>query len=200
MLAIEYEYYIYESNKTSLKLINDSFNFGLLSTKGPSLDVCMKRVDKTIQLQTMLLNSDAKLVYVIKIPKMFLEPIIKDGQMKQIPIPIWEQNIDGTYILKSNLIHGAYDTKNNKYINNSYYNEVYYPIGLQFDNRQVEYFKNSNQIRWIKFDIYRKDKTLDMLQSIDREFQIWETAHAQYTSFYNNRIVKSLNVNKESIK
>ena len=192
MTYTEYEYYIYETKKSDSSTMNDAFNFGLISTKGPDLDSCMMKVEDPTKLQSIIEYSKYKCVYVVKIPKMFLQPRVVDGELKQIPMPMWELNIDGTHSFKSSLIHGAYNKKIREYFPNKFYNEVYNPNGLQFDLQQTEYFKKHNLTRWVKFDQYRTDKPFYSLKNIDRKHLIWKSAMTQYTDYYNKRIAKKL--------
>lgn len=193
MQEVEYVYYLYGTKKGNKAEINDAFNFGLMSKKGADLESCMSRVDDPSELKNLIECCKYKCVYVVKIPKMYLEPKVVDGQLKQVPVPMWTLSIDGTYLLKSNLVHGAYNKKIKSYFPNNFYNEVFCPNGLQFDIQQLEYFKAHNLTRWIKFYEYRKNKPFYSLKNIDRKYVIWKDAMTQYTKIYNQKMVKKLN-------
>ena len=192
MKEVEYVYYLYGSKKSGSQDINDAFSFGLASNNGADLDSCMTRIDNPIELKDAILSSKHKCVYVVKIPKMFLEPRVEDGRLKEIPVPMWELGIDGTYFIKSNLIHGVYNKKINAYFPNDFYNEVYNPNGLQFDIQQVEHFQEHNLTKWVKFDEYRKDKPFYSLKNIDRKLVIWKPAVTQYKEYYTKKLVRTL--------
>ena len=193
-INIEYLYYLYSSKKTSAKDISNTFNYGIISNNGPDLDSTMIKVgtDPSI-IKDVIKENKCKCAYVIRIPKMFLQPKIENGNLKQIPIPIWQLDSDGSYILKSNLIHGAYNAKIKQYFSNRFYNEVYCPNGLHFDMIQADYFVKNNITKWISFYDYRRCRNFLELNRIDRKKTIWRPVVTQYTAFYNHEMVKKLN-------
>ena len=192
-INIEYLYYLYSSKKTSAKDISNTFNHGVISNNGPDLDSIMIKVgtDPSI-IKDVIKENKCKCAYVIRIPKMFLQPKVEAGHLKQIPIPIWQQDINGTYILKANLIHGAYNSKIKQYFPNEFYNEVFNPNGLHFDKQQANYFVQNNMTKWISFFDYRRCRSFIELNRIDRKHILWTPAITQYTAFYNHEMVKKL--------
>ncbi len=193
MTKFSYLYYLYGLKRFSMRDINIAFSYGLTSDVGPDLNGCTIEVGENPRdLVDVAKCSRYKCVFVIRIPKMFLQPKIKDYKLTQIPIPIWQADTDGTYILKSNLIHSAYDIKKNKYYINEFYNEVYNPNGLLFDRQQSLHFAQNKITKWMAFDEFRQKHSFVELKRIDRHNTIWRPAITQYTDFYNKAMVKTL--------
>lgn len=88
MENIEYCYYLYKVEKYNSKELESIFEEGIISYKGCSIDSLMVRADE-FSLEKLKEINGYEAIYVIKIPKCFMEPLIKNSQIEERPIPIW---------------------------------------------------------------------------------------------------------------
>ena len=183
MQKIEYEYFLYGTNILDSKLIFNAFKFGLPSREN-SIYFNMVHIDATEENISNIAGSfDYNMVFVIKIPKMFLESKVYNSKLKEIPLPIWKKCID-KYYLSNQLIYGVHCRKTSTFIYNDNYTELHNPNGLMFDVLQIEYFKVNKLKRWVDFYKYRKTKDYKNLIDIDINWRLWDNALVQYQKYF----------------
>lgn len=128
-------------------------------------------------------------VFVIKIPKYYLTPRILNGQLQQIPLPIWKPLSNfGEHgeisQLSPELVYDVYFADNDSFIPNPNYSPVHNPTGLQFDNQQIEYLLSNAAMKMYNFAVDRKGKSLEELIQIDNIDHNWDNALVQYSQHF----------------
>lgn len=189
----EFSYFFHGTTITNSSLINEIFDNGLLNYRGNDMLSTMWPV----KINESELGSKMKeyagtkgnAVFVIKIPKYYLTPRTLNGQLQQIPLPIWKPlSNSGEHgeisQLSPELIYGVYFTDNDSFIPNPNYSPVHNPTGLQFDNQQIEYLLNNGAMEMYNFAVDRKEKSLEELTQIDDIAHNWDNALAQYSQHF----------------
>ncbi len=189
----EFSYFFHGTTITNSSLINEIFDNGLLNYRGNDMLSTMWPV----KINESELGSKMKeyagtkgnAVFVIKIPKYYLTPRTLNGQLQQIPLPIWKPlSNSGEHgeisQLSPELIYGVYFTDNDSFIPNPNYSPVHNPTGLQFDNQQIEYLLNDGAMEMYNFAVDRKEKSLEELTQIDDIAHNWDNALAQYSQHF----------------
>lgn len=189
----EFSYFFHSTVVTNQSFIDEIFTNGLLNYRGNDMLSTMWPVKVNDgELGTKLkeyAGMKGNAVFVIKIPKYYLTPRIVNGQMQQIPLPIWKPlSLQGEHgdisQLSPELVYGVYLMENEAFFNNPNYSPVYNPTGLQFDNAQIDYLLNNGAISMYNFGINRKDKTFEELTQMDNIAHNWDNALAQYRQHF----------------
>lgn len=188
----EFDYFLHGTSVDDPNLIDDIFNNGLLNFRENDMLSTMWPV----KINEGELGSKVKeysgtkgnAVFVIKIPKYYLKPSVVNGQLRQIPLPIWKTVLDkyGKRIsqLSPELVYGVYLSENESFLQNPNYSPIHNPSGLKFDNQQIEYFLNNELYNWHSFAVDRKEKTFEELQQMDTLNKHWDDAVQQYSQHF----------------
>ncbi len=189
----EFSYFFHGTTITDSSLINEIFDNGLINYRGNDMLSTMwpmKVSDGELgQKMKEYVGTKGNAVFVIKIPKYYLTPRTLNGQLQQIPLPIWKplQN-SGEHgkisQLSSELIFGVYLAENDSFIPNPTFSPVHNPTGLQFDNQQIEYLLNNGIMNMYNFAVDRKNKSFEELTQRDNVAHIWDNALAQYSAHF----------------
>ena len=184
----EFLYFFHGTSVNDSSKINEIFNNGLINYRGNDMQSTMwpMKVNNGELAKEMKGHAGTKgnAVFVIKIPKYYLTPKIVNGQLQQIPLPIWKKlsnvsKYEDISQLSPELVYGVYITENDSFIQNPNY-----PTGLQFDNRQIEYLLNSEAIGMYNFAVSRKDKSFEELAQADNIAHNWDNALTQYSKLF----------------
>ena len=189
----EFSYFFHGNTLNDSSLINEIFDNGLINYRGNDMLSTMwpmKVSDGELsQKMKEYAGTKGNAVFVIKIPKYYLTPRISNGQLQQIPLPIWKPlSSSGEHgeisQLSSELVYGVYLAENDSFIPNPNFSPVHNPTGLQFDNQQVEHLLNNGVMNMYNFAIDRKNKTFEELTRIDNVAHNWDNAMAQYSEHF----------------
>ena len=197
----EFKFFLHGTTISDSSMINNIFNSGLLNYRANDMLSTMWPVNignNFGELGTVVKNysgTKGNAVFVIKIPKYYLTPKVINGQLVQIPLPIWKSIIDEhsneISQLAPELIYGVYLSEKDSFIPNPNYSEVHNPVGLKFDNQQISYLLNEGVIEWHNFAVERRSKSYEELEQYDIDNDIWGEAIQQYKNHFG--IVKSEN-------
>lgn len=189
----EFAYFFHGTTIDNPSLIDEIFNNGLINYRGNDMLSTMwpmKINDGELgQKMKEYAGTKGNAVFVIKIPKYYLTPRTLNGQLQQIPLPIWKPlSTFGEHgeiaQLSPELIYGVYLAENDAFIANPNYSPVHNPTGLQFDNQQIEYLLNNGIEGMYNFAVDRKNKSFGELTQIDNNANNWENAIQQYNQHY----------------
>ena len=189
----EFYYYFHGTNITDASELESYFNDGLLNYRGPDMFSTLWPINVlTTNLSEQLKEysgTKGNAVFVIKIPKYYITPKIVNGRLLQFPLPIWKsisQSGEHGEIsqLPSELIYGVYISNNESFYTNPNYCPVHNPLGLQFDNRQIDYLLNSEAYQMYDFAVSRKGKSFEELSQLDELDKTWENVVTQYRNHF----------------
>ena len=135
-------------------------------------------------------------VFIIKIPKYYLTPrISSNGQLMQIPLPIWRTVIDKyrneISHLSPELVYGVYISDNDSLLFNSNYSKVHDPNGLKFDNQQIDYLAINGLVSWNDFAASRRSKSYEELKRYDFDNNTWSETIQQYKNHFGINQLKN---------
>lgn len=190
----EFLYFFHGTNVTDLGIVGDIFTNGLVSFRGNDMLSTLWPVKisegELKEKVKEYVGTKGNAVFVIKIPKYYLTPKTVNDTLQQIPLPIWKKSLvkgeNGQEIsyLAPELVYGVYIAENETFKFNPNYSPVHNPIGLQYDNQQIQYLLNENVIDWYNFAVGRNRKTFEELKSSDEISQIWDRAILQYQEHF----------------
>lgn len=198
----EFSYFFHGTTVNDSKLIDEIFNNGLLNYRGTSMLSTLWPVKigegELAKKAKEYCGTKGNAVFVIKIPKYYLTPKVVDGQIKQIPLPIWKKvDINGEhgdiYQLTPELIYGVYLDDPDSFRFNNNYSPVHNPDGLHYSNEQIDYLLDHDALYMYNLAINRNDKTYNELKTIDQIENNWENATKQYSEHFGVKEVKSTN-------
>ncbi len=133
-------------------------------------------------------------VFVIRIPKYYLEPRVINGKMIQVPLPIWKRietsSENKVSILPPELIYGVYSKAEDKFKINPNWSPVFDPTGMQYDESQVKYFQDNGQVYWQMFADERRHRTFDELVKTDEKLHSWNYALEIYSGHFVSPLPK----------
>jgi len=189
----EFAYFLHGTSVMDSSLITETFTNGLLNYRGNDMLSTMW----PIRVQEGELGNKVKeysgtkgnAVFVIKIPKYYLTPRTSNGQLQQIPLPIWKHiSNSGEHgeisQLSPELIYGVYLSDNESFLQNPNYSPVHDPSGLQFDNQQIQFLLNEGIEGWYNFALNRNQKSFEELHQKDIANQTWGNAIQQYNQHF----------------
>lgn len=136
------------------------------------------------------------MIFVIRIPKLYYNPEVDDGGLKQIPLPLWKKDNDCEFYLSNNLIYGVYDSVEGTFMYNDNYNQLHDPIGLIFDQHQEKYFSDYNLKLWVRFSKFRRKYNYESLVKIDLNKEIWSDSLRQYKKYFYGFNTEKKNKNR----
>ena len=189
----EFSYFFHGTLVNDSSKINEIFNNGLINYRGNDMQSTMWPMEvndgKLAQKMKEYAGTKGNAVFVIKIPKYYLTPKIVNGQLQQIPLPIWKKmpttsEYEDISQLSPELVYGVYITENDSFIQNPNYSPVHNPIGLQFDNKQIDYLLNNEAIGMYNFAVSRKDKPFEELAQADDIAHNWDNVLTQYSKHF----------------
>lgn len=198
----EFLYFFHGTNMNEEQTIKDIFKFGLLNYRGNSMSSTMWPVEDVSKLAVALkqycgLNYNK--VFIIKIPKRYLYPRMRDGKIFDTPLPIWKRtstfDMYGRDILQlaPELIYGVYRAENESVTFNPDYFPVYDCSGMLYDECQIDYLANGGAKAWYDYVVSRKNIPSDKLKEIDNINHTFESAIQQYSKQFG---VSKINFNK----
>ena len=190
----EFVYFFHGTTMSDPSLIDEMFNNGLISYRGNNMSSTMTKTninngELASKMKEYKNIQGGNAIFVIKIPKYYLTPKTSNGQLQQIPLPIWKKvSTSGekgdVCQLSPELIYGVYLSQNDSFVHNSNYTPVHNPDGLQFDISQIDHLNNYADEKWIKFANDRNNYMYNELQQRDQEQQIWSNATMQYKQHF----------------
>ncbi|HHX33389.1 MAG TPA: hypothetical protein GX713_04115 [Mollicutes bacterium] len=199
MENIEYCYYLYKVEKYNSKELESIFEEGIISYKGCSIDSLMVRADE-FSLEKLKEINGYEAIYVIKIPKCFMEPLIKNSQIEERPIPIWlpitkkENNDTIVARLPKEYVYGIYLKENDAFCENYNHFYIHDPAGYEFDEAQVKYFFEQKCLSWHKYAKVRSGRSTEYLYNSDVKNEVWKEAKEEYNELFNKEISKKNNL------
>lgn len=189
----EFSYFLHGTTVNDVSIVNEIFNNGLINYRGNDMLSTMWPINiKDGELGEKMreyAGTKGNAVFVIRIPKYYLTPKAINGQLQQIPLPIWKHlSNSGEHSeisqLAPELVYGVYISTNDSFISNPNYSPVHNPVGLQFDNQQIDYLLNNEVMEMYNFAVSRKDKSFEELTHIDDESHNWNNALTQYNNHF----------------
>lgn len=189
----EFSYFLHGTTVNDVSIVNEIFNNGLINYRGNDMlstmwPINIKDGDLGEKMREYA-GTKGNAVFVIRIPKYYLTPKAINGQLQQIPLPIWKHlSNSGEHSeisqLAPELVYGVYISTNDSFISNPNYSPVHNPVGLQFDNQQIDYLLNNEVMEMYNFAVSRKDKSFEELTHIDDESHNWNNALTQYNNHF----------------
>ena len=189
----EFFYFFHGTMVKDSSLIDEIFRNGLLNYRGNNMKSTMWPMEiKEGELGKKLKEYSGikgNAVFVIKIPKYYLTPTILNGQLQQIPLPIWKlisKNGEHGDISQfcPELVYGVYLVERDSFLQNPNYSPVHNPIGLQFDDQQIDYLLNNDAITMHDFAVSRNGKSFEELSVADCKSHCWDNALKQYSDHF----------------
>ena len=190
----EYMYFLYGTTIMNDEELAEIFTEGIISQRGNDINSIMEHIDipaGDISYQTRVAakHIDGNAVFVIRIPKDYLTPIIINGKMIYVPLPIWKRietsSKDKVSILPPELIYGVYSKTEDKFKTNPNCSPVFDPTGMQYDKSQVKYFQDNGQVYWQMFAEGRRHRTFDELVKKDEKLHPWNYALEIYSGHFS---------------
>ena len=189
----EFIYFLHGTTIIDESAISDIFDNGIINIYGDNMNSTMIKAElnggNIVKKVKEYPNIPGNAVFVIRIPKYYLTPRIKDGKLKQIPLPIWksiEQN--DTYNkasqLAPELIYGVYLKDKESFKVNPNYSPVFNPSGMHYDSTQIDYLLSNSIVDWHIFATQRKEKPYNVLKREDESVHAWDSAIAIYGSHF----------------
>lgn len=179
-------YFVSGSTVDTDTSIDDVFRVGITSMSNNISTTFMYANISDDEIDEFCKDYGYETVYVIRIPKLYLMPKVKNNNLVQIPLPIWKKDVN-RYLLSNELICGAYIKRDNTFVVNPNYKELHNPIGLSFDKKQESIFDEYNINRWQRFYKLRDKLSYDEIIKIDKEYKIWDSATSQYANYFNQK-------------
>ena len=189
----EFSYFFHGTTISDPSLVNEIFNNGLINYRGNDMLSTMWPMQISAgelgQKMKEYAGTKGNAVFVIKIPKYYLTPRTTNGQLQQIPLPIWKHlSSSGDHgdisQLSPELVYGVYFAENDSFMQNPNYSPVHNPTGLQFDNQQIEFLLNNCVMGMYNFAVGRKDKSFEELTQADDIAHNWDNALSQYSDHF----------------
>ena len=191
MEKLESMFFLSGSSVINERMAATAFEYGLYDKTNNIFSTMMyvEATDDNVFLKAI--NSGFDMVYIVKIPKMFLMPTINaDNKLVDAPLPIWKK-VGGRYYLTNELVYGIAYRRTKNFVYNDKYKEIHDPTGLLFDRRQEDYFKNNNLDMWTKFGLAREKMDYTTLKDFDINKNIWSKIVDRYQRHYeNDEIIK----------
>lgn len=179
----EYVYFLYGTTIFNEDEVGEIFENGIINPNGYRIKDIMKTIDipaGDIANRTKAASAaiEGNNIFVIKIPKIYLEPRIINGRLIENPIPIWKKientnEHESAIILPPELVYGVYDKQKNKFKLSPNCSPIFDPSGMQYDDSQIEYFVENNFIYWELFAKGRRTRTYENLVEADARMHPW---------------------------
>ena len=197
----EYKYFLYSLSMVDEEEIGRIFEEGIINpnnSKKYNINDIMQKIDipaGDVANRTKAASADieANDIFVIRIPKYYLEPRIINGNLRQHPLPIWKriertEEHDAVSILPPELVYGVYDKQGNKFKLNPNCSPVFDPSGMQYDDSQIEYFEENSFPYWDLFAKERRTRPYDTLVDDDRRIHSWDKALEIYCGHFVSQL------------
>ena len=180
MRDLDCMFFLSGSSTVNTRMAESAFSYGLYDTTKNIFATMMYVEANDYDITEKAASYGYDMVYVIKIPKMFLMPTLNaDRKLIDAPLPIWKK-VDGNYYLSNELVYGIYYQRTKTFDYNDNYKEIHNPAGLLFDRKQDGYFKENNLDMWSKFSDNRKTMTYDKLLEYDLAKKTWDNFIQRY--------------------
>ncbi len=199
----EYMYFLYGTTIMNDEELAEIFTEGIVSQRVDdqldNINSIMKRIDipaGDISYRTKATSQDinGNAVFVIMIPRYYLEPRIINGKMIQVPLPIWKRietsSENKVSILPPELIYGVYLKTEDEFKVNPNRSPVFDPTGMQYDESQVKYFQDNGQVYWQMLEADRRHRTFDELVKRDEKLHRWNYALEIYSGHFAGSLSK----------
>ena len=179
----DYMYFAWGSTIEDEEKIKAVFKEGLIS-KYNSLSksaIYLNAHDETILDECK--NLGYATVFILRIPRSYINPIVINNQIFEIPLPIWKKQ-NSFYIITHELIYGAYCIKYDYYIQNELYKKLHTLKGLVFDKRQIDIFNKNNLVKWMRVVEKYNEQDYDSLINNEKLNAFWDDMTKQYHNYY----------------
>ena len=199
----EYMYFLYGTTIMNDEELAEIFAEGIVSQRVDdqldNINSIMKPIaipagDISYRTKATSQDINGNAVFVIMIPKNYLEPIIINGKMIYVPLPIWKRietsSKDKVSILPPELIYGVYLKTEDKFKPNPNCSPVFDPTGMQYDESQVKYFQDNGQVYWQMLAEDRRYRTFDELVKRDEKLHPWNYALEIYSGHFGGSFPK----------
>ena len=181
----KYVYYAYRATALTDADLAWYFQNGIINQEGNNISQIMLPMDlKTITQEEYvksLISGNYNAVVVAKFPKELFEPEIFYGQLKELPIPIWKEEVhsQGKTVssLDSRYIYRIYYTNKTGelcYVNNESYSPINDPVGRQFDTKQLLYFDDIRAEKLFEYGVSRRKSSYEELCREDLANKTWD--------------------------
>ena len=190
----EFKYFLYGTKIINEEEISNIFTEGIINPHGENLDSILTPIDipnGDILNRTRATSPDinGNDIFVIRIPKRYLEPMVINGNLKDCPFPIWKKidtpaGQDKISILAPELVYGVYSKEKDDLKLNPKRSPVFDPTGMQYDDSQIQYFAENELVYWQLFAEERRRRTFDELVKSDEKLRSWDYALEIYSGHF----------------
>ena len=181
----EFVYFLHGATVRNIDDIYNIFENGLINNTGTDMKSSMTMINRNgCQIVDKIKEHPeikGNVIFVIRIPLIYLAPVVIEGVAKQTPVPIWKRLGKEEAELPPELVYGVYIKHMNSLKVNPNYSPVFDPTGLQFDNSQIEYLAKNNVVGWQEGALNRRYRSYDDLKKDDEILHRFDYA----MSFYN---------------
>ena len=197
----EYVYYAYKVDVFNDDDIDYLMRNGIYTIFGNNLNAIALPIENNVDAEEYiesLIDDKFTNIAVLRFPKDLFKPEVFYGQLKELPIPIWKDEIHLYDVvctrLDSNYIYRLYNKKNGDldYINNENYSPINDPVGKQFDVAQLNSFLEVGADSLYDFGIARRKKEYDELCLEDIATRVWDYTEMYLKEKYRNKAAMRL--------